>query len=312
VDTGTALSHRRRLPFAGNLYVLIVAVFILTVAGVPAIAGARGTTGYTLVFTRQPANAVVNGSISSDPYAPSGDPVRVTVYDQYHDVVTGFFGTISLSLASNPGNGTLSGILEQPVDDGSADFPNISINQSGFGYRLHAVACSGCGSFLRGSIPVAPADSGTFDIVDVAKECGAGPCSSGEGYVTDGSTKARIETSDGASGDMLFFSVSPGPLNCARYKETSSLVTFDVTGSRTKTVTVVVPRTSVRGLASYQVCYNSSNRFRNRAGRLANTGLLPDCAAVASAPPCVVSKGFEGNTVVIVFSAPLGDPKGRV
>ena len=112
---------------------------------------------------------------------------------------------------------------------------------------------------------------------------------------------------------MLFFSVSPGALNCASYTETSPLVTFNVTGPRTKSITIVVPRSQGRSLASYQVCYNSPNRFRNRAGHLVNTGLLPNCTpATRAPPPCVVSRDLVGNQVVIVFSAPLGNPKGRV
>jgi hypothetical protein len=311
VDTGTTPNHRRRRPFAGSVHVLIIGVLIMTVAGAPAIAQGRGDSSYRLVFTLQPANAEVNESISSSPYNPAGDSVRVAVYDNSNQVVPWFPGTITLSLAANPGNGILGGSLEQTVVGGSADFPNISLSQSGFGYRLHAVACSGCGSDLRGGIYVAPADSGTFDIVDVVLTCTAGPCSSGD--VTEGRTTAHMETSGGASGNMLFFSVSPGALNCASYTETSALVTFNVTGLRTKTITVVVPRSQARSLASYQVCYNSPNRFRNRAGQLVNTGLLPNCAPATSAPPpCVVSRNFEGNNVVIVFSAPLGDPKGRV
>ena len=112
---------------------------------------------------------------------------------------------------------------------------------------------------------------------------------------------------------MLFFSVSPGQLNCAHYKETSSLVTFSVTGHRTKTITVAIPQSSARPLSSYQVCYNSSNQFRNRNGQLVNTGLLPDCAPMTSEPaPCVVSRAIGGGDVVVVFSAPLADPKGRL
>jgi hypothetical protein len=309
----TTPNHRRHRPFAGSVHLLIIGILIMTVAGAPAIARARGDSSYTLVFTRQPANAVADARISSSAYnpPPAGDPVRVTVYD-YYGVASGFTGTITLSLASNPGNGTLSGTLQETVAYGRADFPDISIDESGFGYRLRAVACQGCGSDLRGGIIVAQADSGTFDIVDVRKICDAESCESGFVEDEDGRTTAHMETSEGADGDVLLFSVSPGALNCASYTETSSLVTFSVSGLRTKTITVIVPRNQGRSLASYQVCYNSPNRFRNRAGHLVNTGLLPNCAPATSAPPCVVSRAFDGNTVVIVFSAPRGDPKGRV
>ena len=308
----TILNERRRRPsFGASVHLAIIALLITLVAGTPAIARGGASPQRRLVFTRQPANAQVDESISGSAYNPSGAPVQVTVVDENNQVVTSFVGTITLSLGSNPGHGTLSGILERDVSEGRAEFPGISIDQSGFGYRLHAVACEFCGSFLRGGVPVAPADSRRFDIVDVVKTCDADPCFSGE--VTDGNTTASMQTSAGAPGDVLFFSVSPGALNCALYKETSSLVTFSVTGSRTKTITVVVPGTSNRNLSSYQVCYESPNQFRARNGQLVKKGLLPDCAPATSDPaPCVVSREFDGNDVVIVFSAPLGDPKGRV
>lgn len=312
VKTRTTLSERQRhLRFAASVHVVIIAVLFMTIVGTPATAGGRGASSYRLVFTRQPANAQVEESISSSAYNPSGPSVQVTVRDQSNHLVTSFVGTITLSLQSDPGNGTLSGALVQTVENGTAEFPGIEIDESGFGYRLHAEPCQGFGCFstLRGAIPVTPADSRKFDIVDVVMTCDPEPCGSGD--VTDGNTTASMMTSSGADGDRLFFSVSPGALNCAQYRETSSLVTFSVTGSRTKTITITVPRTTARPLSSYQVCYDSPNKFKDRNGQLVNKGLLPDCTTSDPAP-CVVSREFEGNDVDIVFSAPLGDPKGRV
>jgi hypothetical protein len=311
METRTTPNYRRLLSFAALVHVVIIAVLFTTVAGKAATPRGSGAPLQRLVFTRQPASAQVGESISSSAYNPTGNPVQVTVVDENNQVVTTFIGTITLSLKSNPGNGVLSGILERNVSEGRAEFPDISLNQSGFGYRLHAVACPFCGSFLRGGEPVNPADSRKFDIVDVVKECDAGPCESG--VVTDGDTSAHMETSAGDPNDMLFFSVSPGQLNCALYRETSSLVTFEVTGPRTKTITVEVPRTGARTPSSYQVCYSSPNTFSDRNGQLVNKGLLPDCVPTTNDPaPCVVSRGFVEGQMVIVFSAPLGDPKGRV
>jgi hypothetical protein len=312
VHTRTTPNYRRLLSFAAFVHVAIIAVLMNTVAVTPATA--HGTVSPSMVeFTRQPANAQVNERIRSTAYSPASDPVQVTVFDQFHNVAASFEGTILLTFKSNPGNGILAGAVEEPVIEGRADFPNIWITQSGFGYRLHAVACpGGCDSSLRGGF-IGPADSHKFDIVDVRKICGEGACESGDVTDTDGHTTAHMETSDGAPGDVLIFSVSPGVLNCASYHETSSLVTFTVTGTRTKTVTVVVPRSSARNLSSYQVCYSSPNSFRARNGLLVKKGLLPDCDAGPNDPaPCVVSRAFDGSTVVIVFSAPRGDPKGRI
>jgi hypothetical protein len=297
------------------VHVAIIAILITTVAGGPASAGTTTPPPppfpWRLVFTHQPANAQVNDFITSVAYTPSGAPVQVSVIAANNSVVTSFFGTITLSFKSNPGNGVLKGTLTRDVVNGRAEFPDISIDQSGSGYRLHATACPGCstGGFMRREVSVSPADSGRFDIADVVKTCDAGPCSSGD--VTQGNTTAHMETSSGQSGDKLVFSVSDGFLNCAHYKETSELVEFSVTGSRSKVVTLIIPRTPTRALSTYQVCYNSTNKFTDRSGQLVKTGLLPDCSAVADVPPCVVSRAFDGSNVVITFSAPVGDPHGR-
>lgn len=315
MDTRRARDYRHLLSIAALVHVAVIAILITTVAGTPATAGTTTPPPppfpWRLVFTHQPANAQVNDFITSAAYNPSGTPIQVSVVAANNSVVTSFYGTITLSFKSNPGNGNLSGTLEEDVSNGSADFPYVQIDQSGTGYRLHATACSGCSTdFLRGGVSVSPADSGKFDITDVVKTCDAGPCSSGD--VTQGNTTAHMETSSGEAGDKLFFSVSDGALNCEHYKETSELVEFSVTGSRSKTVTIIIPRTPpTRGLSTYQVCYNSTHTFTDRTGQLVKTGLLPDCSAVADAPPCVVSRAFDGTNVVIVFTAPVGDPRGR-
>ena len=46
-----------------------------------------------------------------------------------------------------------------------------------------------------------------------------------------GTPTARMDAvGGGAPGGLLIFSVSPGALNCAKYNETSSLVTFECHG----------------------------------------------------------------------------------
>src|SRR5262249_33055369 len=50
-----------------------------------------------------------------------------------------FTGQVTVSIASNPGGGALSGtLLTVPVLNGIADFPDLSVDQPGTGYTLQA------------------------------------------------------------------------------------------------------------------------------------------------------------------------------
>ena len=84
-----------------------------------------------LAFSQQPL-AVTAGSV----IAPA---VTVKILDKYGNLLTNDnTDTVTLSLATNPGGGTLSGTLTATVSGGVATFSNLSINQAGNGYVLGA------------------------------------------------------------------------------------------------------------------------------------------------------------------------------
>jgi hypothetical protein len=85
-----------------------------------------------LVFTTQPSDAGMGETISP--------PVRVTVRDQYGNVVSNAAGSITLSIVPLTGTplATLSGTRTRSVSGGIATFDNLSINLTGVGYRLLA------------------------------------------------------------------------------------------------------------------------------------------------------------------------------
>jgi hypothetical protein len=100
--------------------------------------GISGTTSFTivpaaadhLVFLQQPTNTMAGQTIS---------PVMVAVVDQFGNVETGDNSdVITLSIGVNPGGGTLSGTLTMTDSAGVATFGDLSINQPGSGYTLHA------------------------------------------------------------------------------------------------------------------------------------------------------------------------------
>jgi hypothetical protein len=84
-----------------------------------------------LAFTGQPSAATAGAAIS-----PS---VQVTVQDAYGNTVT-TDTLVTVQIGTNPGGGTLSGILSRRAVNGIATFSDLSIERSGGGYTLAATA----------------------------------------------------------------------------------------------------------------------------------------------------------------------------
>jgi len=246
----------------------------------------------------QPADAQVDLNITSERYVPTGAPVKVDVLDAAGNLITTSTAPVSLSILTNPGGGTLTASPTNAVG-GVATFPSLSIDRTGLRYTLGATTTEA---------GIDPGASDPFDVVDVGKTCPSGPCQSGN--VTSGSTTAAETASAGAVGDQLTLALSVEALDCPGYAELSAVVTFDVTGERTKTITITIPKTAGVSASARQVCFSSPTPFVDRSGATVNTGLLPDCT-VAQAP-CVVSKKVVKKTIVVTFATPAGDPRGRI
>ena len=257
-----------------------------------------GTCHLGFVFASQPASAQVATAITTVTFDPSASPVVVQVLDGNGNPIPTSTAPITLSILNNPGGGTLSGTTTVNAVDGAASFPGISIDRAGLGYTLSA------GTTVAA---IDPGSSAPFNIANVGKRCSAAACSSGT--VTQGITSASEVASAGADGDLLSLYVAVEPLDCPGYQETSSVVTFDVSGSRTKSVTIILPKTGLKA-NDLRVCFASPNAFVNRAGATVNLGLLPDCTV--SVAPCMYPAKVVKTTIVVTFDAPAGDPKGRV
>ena len=87
-----------------------------------------------LAFLVQPRNTVVGTNISP--------PVQVEIQNVLGGRVTTSSAPVTLSLAANPGTGTLSGTLTVAAVNGVATFSNLKINRPGPGYTI-AAASSG-------------------------------------------------------------------------------------------------------------------------------------------------------------------------
>jgi hypothetical protein len=117
----------------------------------PAVTGAtsftvRPAAADYLLFLQQPTDTAAGQTIS---------PIAVEVVDAFGNVETSDNSdTITLSLGNNPSGGTLSGTLTLTVVNGVVTFNDLSIDQAGDGYTLHAT--------VDGGLP--GLDSGPFNV----------------------------------------------------------------------------------------------------------------------------------------------------
>jgi hypothetical protein len=83
-----------------------------------------------LVFTVQPTNTRAGVVIKP--------ATQVTAQDINGQTSTSFSGTVTMTLETNPGFGTLSGTTTVTAVAGVATFADLSIDRTGFGYQLRA------------------------------------------------------------------------------------------------------------------------------------------------------------------------------
>jgi methionine-rich copper-binding protein CopC len=250
-----------------------------------------------LQFLNEPADAILNEPITSGDVDPNAPPVKVGILDGNGDTVQGASAEITMSIGTNPGEGTLSGTTTVTANDGVATFSDLSIDVSSNGYTLVASA-DGFSS----------ATSKPFNIVDAASTCEGSTCSA---TTTDGTTSATISShGDG----VVEISEEPGALDCPDYTEATADIVFLSTTDARKKIAVAIgpPLAHPKSQGAFRVCYSSPNAFLNRSGELVNLGLLPPCRASPRVPPCVLSAIYSANLVTLTFLAPGGDPKGRL
>jgi hypothetical protein len=269
------------------------------------------TGSCSLAFVTQPADTGPDATITSVASDPEGPPVQVGVYDGANNLKTGGSPVlISMAIDTNPGGGTLSGTkTDVPTSAGIATFADLSIHEPGDGYTL-AASASGLGSTT----------SDTFNIAGLVQTCEADvDCT---GSLTEGDTGATVNALADPSTPVLTMSLTPGGIDCAFYEEQSATLTFNVTSSRTKVITMSFDT----GLGEYyvhpddyQVCFESDTPFLDRNGDTTNLGLLPECETdyesflyVPPVPPCVEDRDVVGSFIHLTFLAPAGDPKGRL
>ncbi len=126
--------------------------------------------GYTLAVTSGTLTAATSSAISVTPGAatqllitnmsPSvtagiGFGLTVTAEDSLGNVATGFSGSETLALASNPGNSTLGGTLTVSATSGLASFSGLTLNKVSSGYTF-SVTSGSLTSATSSAVSVAP------------------------------------------------------------------------------------------------------------------------------------------------------------
>ena len=124
---GVATFAAANLNKVGNGYTLTAASTGLTGAASTPF-NVTPAAASTLVFTVQPSN-VVAGTVVTP-------AIQVTARDQFGNTATGFAGSVTVAVGTNPSGGTLSGTLTQPVSAGVATFGDLSLDKAGSGYTL--------------------------------------------------------------------------------------------------------------------------------------------------------------------------------
>jgi hypothetical protein len=266
-------------------------------AGSNVITHLPGPCDFSLAFVTQPADATVGTSITGTAFNETATPVEVGLVDDGGVVVPTASATIELAIGVNPSGGALSGPTSVATVDGVASFPGISIDATGLDYTL--VASSGT---------LDSVESTTFLIADDGLACSGSTCTA---TATAGNTTASVSATGLTSSDSLFVILDVETLDCPSYEELSSVVTFGSTGNKKKRITITVANPPPRD-GGFEVCYESPTPFKNKDLVVVTLGLLPGCGAVNKIPPCIVQKTTTPDQVTISFTAPAGDPKGRV
>jgi len=85
----------------------------------------------------------------------AGSPFGLTVEAENNsgNLISSFNGTVTVALASNPGDATLGGTLSVQASGGVATFSGLTINKTGSGYTLR-VSSSGLSSAVSSAISV--------------------------------------------------------------------------------------------------------------------------------------------------------------
>lgn len=261
-------------------------------------------------FTRQPADAEKAPTvITSAPRDPAGAPVQVEVRSADGGEGVPLPGIpVLLSVDADPCGKTpliLDGETATTDASGQADFPNLSLNQSCFGYTLRATDTSGALTF---------GVSDPFNIFD-----DIGNCTAGQSCTASVPGTGSITSAPGTAGHTLIAISAESVIDCPGYTEASgTMLTFSTTTGGMNEVTILLDRSTLdpkRGAGTFRVCYASDTiSWINRDGVLIGPGTpstLPDCTRTNPVAPCQLPTKTSKTFVTVKFLSPSIATRGR-
>ena len=168
------------------------------------------SAGDSAGFVVNPAPATKLGFVTQPGNSTSGSglagPPTVVVQDTFGNTITSSTASITVSIASNPGGGSLSGTTARNASFGVAAFTGLSINQPANGYTLSAA-----------SFGLTGATSSTFNIAGtggtiagVITQVNNGAAISGALVQAIQGTSVVASTTTNSYGSYLIAALSPG------------------------------------------------------------------------------------------------------
>ncbi len=160
LSSGTGLSGTLAIPaiggvadFSGLTLDRAGAGYTLAASG----AGLSGASTTTILVTPSTASRLV--TVTQPPASlAAGQAFGFTIAaeDAFGNAVTGFNGSVTASMANDPGGAPLSGPLTVTASNGLASFSGLTIDEAGAGYTLGATA-GNLSSAITGPVGVSPA-----------------------------------------------------------------------------------------------------------------------------------------------------------
>lgn len=296
---------------------IAVAVFMaLTLALTMLSAVSAISNGSHLRFLTQPATTSVDAIITSVFADPSGERIKVAIFNGSgeRERIAGIPIRLEIVTGTGTSGAALSGAIAETNADGVAVF-EPSIDTRGFGYRLVGKAADNASQNSGNIATTEP--SVAFDIQGDIADCTGAGCTASDAQ--DGTSAQVSASADG----LILLAVGVGALDCSAYSESSETVTFDVTegtvGTRTRVTITLAAADVTKPARKYQVCFSSpESSFRDAFGNHVPTGqagLLADCpkTLLPGSDPCVLSRSKDkAGNVLVTFSVPLGDPRGVI
>jgi len=275
----------------------------------------------SLAFIGQPAQTAVNSNILAG-FNSTGSPLAVQLSDANNAPLNqaDFSASqtqVTMSIATNPGSGTLAGTTTVTSSNGVADFGNLQIDKTGVGYALAASAAG-----------FASVTSNPFTITGQIQTCGTGSCSASQSTATTATSATTT-----APGDFAALGLGGVSLTCNHYKAVSDAADFGIFNSAgggvagssataTLTLSKAAVESSPRPLLLWQVCYASPTSFPAVPGTSGttviggttyHTGLLLPCILFpkGQTEPCLISQRYTATGGVQLTFVALGDPYWR-